>query len=185
MVHEQVDVIVIGAGVAGLAAARTLSRAGLRVEIVDARNRIGGRIATVHDPELPIPVELGAEFIHGTPAETWDIVRASKLGVYEVTGDTWWSEHGTLQQCNDFEATIDTVMQQVAQMKDDMSFQAFLDSSRGAHIDDTAARQASHYVQGFDAAWPDRISIQGLRKEHDAAAAINGDRAFRVLNGYD
>src|SRR5439155_1692882 len=68
--HKRVDVLVLGAGAAGLAAARDLSHAGLRVTVIEARPRIGGRVLTVHDPRSPVPIELGAEFIHGEAAET-------------------------------------------------------------------------------------------------------------------
>ena len=56
------DIIVIGAGISGLAAALDLMRAGMKVEILEARDRIGGRIFTQQDPTLHYPVELGAEF---------------------------------------------------------------------------------------------------------------------------
>src|SRR5688500_18856845 len=59
------DVIVIGAGAAGLAAAATLSEAGKNVCILEARDRIGGRIFSRVEPDVPIAIELGAEFIHG------------------------------------------------------------------------------------------------------------------------
>ena len=55
--------IVIGAGIAGLAAARYLEDRGERVTILEARNRIGGRIWTWRD--LSCPVDLGASWIHG------------------------------------------------------------------------------------------------------------------------
>ena len=57
-------VVVIGAGVAGLTAARRLTRAGVPVRVVEARSRIGGRIHTVRD--WPgVPLDLGASWIHG------------------------------------------------------------------------------------------------------------------------
>ncbi|MGV3524968.1 MAG: flavin monoamine oxidase family protein [Candidatus Sericytochromatia bacterium] len=58
-------VIVVGAGLAGLAAAQTLQRRGYRVEVLEARTRIGGRVLT-QDPGWGIPLELGASWIHGT-----------------------------------------------------------------------------------------------------------------------
>ena len=67
------DVLIIGAGVAGLAAARELSRANFKVTVLEARDRIGGRVYT-HDS-----VELGAEFIHGRPACLLDIVERAHL----------------------------------------------------------------------------------------------------------
>src|SRR5436190_1316235 len=51
-------VVVVGAGVAGLAAARELSNAGLRVAVLEARSRVGGRIRTLHETDTPLPVEL-------------------------------------------------------------------------------------------------------------------------------
>ena len=64
------DVIVVGAGVAGLSAARLLSRHQLRCEILEASDAIGGRLRTVRRPGWQIPIELGAEFVHGRPAPT-------------------------------------------------------------------------------------------------------------------
>jgi monoamine oxidase len=63
--ENDADVLIIGAGVAGLAAAYELSRAGVNVIVLEARDRIGGRIYTLHDENSPLPIELGAEFIHG------------------------------------------------------------------------------------------------------------------------
>jgi monoamine oxidase len=64
------DVAVIGAGAAGLAAAAELARRGCSVCLLEARDRIGGRIWTRYEPDLPVPLELGAELVHGRPAAT-------------------------------------------------------------------------------------------------------------------
>lgn len=61
--------LVIGAGMAGLAAADSLHKAGETVTVLEARNRIGGRVHTDRSFS-DIPVELGAEFIHGDTAPT-------------------------------------------------------------------------------------------------------------------
>jgi len=55
-VKHSFDVIIIGAGAAGLAAARELSGAGKSVAVLEARSRIGGRIWTTHFPDLPLPI---------------------------------------------------------------------------------------------------------------------------------
>ena len=75
----QPDVLIIGAGAAGLAAARILSDAGRSAVILEARDRIGGRILTHRQPGSKIPVELGAEFVHGRPESTWNLIRRAGL----------------------------------------------------------------------------------------------------------
>ncbi|MFD4366827.1 flavin monoamine oxidase family protein [Rhodococcus sp. NPDC058521] len=59
---QNVDVVVVGAGLSGLVAARELTRGGLDVRVLEARDRIGGRIHTVTDSH-GAPVELGAAFV--------------------------------------------------------------------------------------------------------------------------
>ena len=57
------DVIILGAGVAGLAAAWRLAAAGALVRVVEARNRLGGRAFTARDP-FGLPIELGCAWLH-------------------------------------------------------------------------------------------------------------------------
>ena len=72
------DVLVIGAGMAGVTAARECAHAGLDVVVVEAQDRIGGRINTARD-FCDHPVEQGAEFVHTAEADTWPEVRAAGL----------------------------------------------------------------------------------------------------------
>jgi polyamine oxidase len=74
------DVIVIGAGMAGVTAARELARHGLAVAVVEARDRTGGRMYSVRD-FCGAPVEGGAEFVHTGDAEIWPEIRAAALAV--------------------------------------------------------------------------------------------------------
>lgn len=83
--HKQGKVIVIGAGMAGLAAADALSQRGLQVTVLEAADRIGGRVYTNH--EIGVPVDLGASWIHGTQrnpltalANEHDVVRVATNG---------------------------------------------------------------------------------------------------------
>jgi phytoene dehydrogenase-like protein len=59
------DVIIIGSGAAGLMAALELAQAGKRIAVVEAKDHVGGRAHTILDSCFQLPVELGAEFVHG------------------------------------------------------------------------------------------------------------------------
>src|SRR5438067_13710862 len=107
---DHADVVIIGAGVAGLAAARRLSSAGRRVILLEARDRIGGRIDTHRAAGWPIPIEMGAEFVHGRPPETWDILRAAGAIAYDVPDTHWHFNHGKLRRLADFWDRLHTVL---------------------------------------------------------------------------
>src|SRR4051812_6558578 len=96
------DVLILGAGAAGLAAAARLTQVGRRVAIVEARSRIGGRIDTRHDferagHESMLPRERGAEFVHGVPRSTWDLL-APHGETHEVEESEWNIRDGKLQR---------------------------------------------------------------------------------------
>ena len=80
------DVVVIGAGVAGLSAAAQLARAGQSVTIVEARSRLGGRVFTQLDTALGVPIEFGAEFIHGLAPEIWQPLQEHGIIISEMGG---------------------------------------------------------------------------------------------------
>jgi monoamine oxidase len=76
------DVIVVGAGMAGLSAASELRALGLDVFVLEARNKIGGRVETDYE-FAPHPIERGAEFVHGENVVTWELIR--KLGLQTLS----------------------------------------------------------------------------------------------------
>ncbi|MBV8197608.1 MAG: FAD-dependent oxidoreductase, partial [Candidatus Eremiobacteraeota bacterium] len=81
------DVIVIGAGAAGLAAARDLARQSLHVVVLEGRDRIGGRVCSQSpEPDLPL-AELGAEFVHGSAAQTMALLHETGQGTLPLSGD--------------------------------------------------------------------------------------------------
>ena len=102
MSEEKLDAIIIGAGAAGLAAAGDLARAGKRIAILEARDRIGGRIDTVHDTTWPLPIERGAEFIHGRPKETFNILSQAAISAYDVVDTHWSKVSGRLKRQESF-----------------------------------------------------------------------------------
>jgi monoamine oxidase len=182
------DVLILGAGVAGLSAALELARAGLRVEIIEARDRVGGRVFTKHDPTLNHSIELGAEFVHGLGAEIWLPAQQHNLKMTEVDGDLWCSLDGKLQPCNFF-AQADKILEAMDDRDPDESFLDFLkrrfpaDEHKGGENED-AKRWATGYVSGFNAADPAEVSVHWLVHSREAEEQIEGDRAFHIVSGY-
>jgi monoamine oxidase len=181
---EEVDVAVLGAGVAGLAAADELRRQGLRVVVLEARDRIGGRILTHHDERFPFPLELGAEFVHGDAPETGRIVREAGALIYEVAGEHWRAERGRLRRYGEFWRRIDRVLARIDPDGEDRSFADFLAERPGGRSlarDRTAARE---FVQGFHAADPSEVSALSLAPEGESPTE-SARRGGRVAQGYD
>ncbi|MDE3722494.1 NAD(P)/FAD-dependent oxidoreductase [Nocardiopsis sp. N85] len=83
------DVAVVGAGPAGLAAARNLFDHGLRVVVLEARDRVGGQVFTDRT-FAPVPVESGAGLIHGADVSTWELVEETGARTERMRAD--WSE---------------------------------------------------------------------------------------------
>ena len=177
------DVLIVGAGVAGLAAAIDLSRVGLQVEIIEARDRVGGRILTKIDRTLNHPVELGAEFVHGLAPEIWLPVQQHGLRVAEVSGDLWCSSNGKLQPCDFFEE-VDKILSAMNDSEPDESFLQFLSRRFPGDDHGEAKPWATGYVRGFNAADPAEVSVHWLVHNRRAEEQIDGDRAFRIEGGY-
>jgi monoamine oxidase len=177
---DSADVIIVGAGVAGVAAARMLAQAGLRVLMLEARSRIGGRVWTIYTPQ-GAPVELGAEFIHGLPSNVFQLVRAAQLEVREFTGPEWIQSNGRLQRSRDFFEHTNRLIDRIDSRGPDHSFAAFLNE---IEANEEAKLWALEYVEGFHGALAERISAHSLVRGRKAEAELQGERAFRLTGGY-
>ncbi len=174
------DVIVIGAGIAGLTAARDLCAAGARVMIVEARERVGGRIHT--DQSLGYPVELGAEFIHGRPREIFDLVEKFGLPVVEVEGAFCEHRDGKWMQAGELWAQIESLFSKIPTNGPDKSFLEFLNY---VEADEKVKQRALGFVEGFHAADPSRVSAHSIARSNAAEKAVDADSQFRLARGYD
>lgn len=182
MSDERVDVVVVGAGVAGLAAARALCGAGLHVVVVEARGRTGGRIYTEYDAVHPLPVELGAEFID-VPGEAWEIFRAAGGAAYRSVRGFWSVDAGRAAPLD--YSRIEPLMDRLSPPPEpDITFAAFLDREAADVADDVRA-QAERYVEGFHAAPVDRVGVAWLAQAEEGAGGGGGDVRHQPLGGFD
>ncbi len=180
--NDEADILIIGAGAAGLAAARELSVAQLKVIVLEARSRIGGRIYTHFDK---FPIELGAEFVHGKPPETLQIAERAGLTLQRIPNLHWHLHDGVLTKSGEFWSKMEDVMDQMQKYRGpDQSFAEFLDDyARRTKVEDVRSI-ATMYVEGFHAAHVDRASVIGLNETNQAASEIEDDKQFRLPDGY-
>jgi len=181
MMTDTHDVVVVGAGMAGLTAARALAEAGLKVLVVEAQDRIGGRILTRHVGDEAI--ELGAEFIHGRPPELWALIDEAGLETYERDGKQVCFEEGALRDCG---CEMDSIFEPLERLKDfagpDMSFAEYLDRE---HTPMEQRGPMIGYVEGFNAADHREISAASLGAQQKAEDASGSDHNYRLRGGYD
>jgi len=183
---RKADVIILGAGASGLAAARALRERGVRVEILEARDRIGGRIFTHRDPRAPAPIELGAEFLHGSAAETMSIVREAGLIAVDVPDNRWERRGRTRHPAKDFWRRLEHIMGRMsANREPDRSFHEFLATAPGGRKFARDRALAREFVENFHAADPLRISERALAKGGSPHGDPNEQRTGRLVDGYD
>jgi monoamine oxidase len=116
------SVLIIGAGAAGLAAARDLAASGLGVTILEARDRIGGRVHTIRDESFNLPIELGAEFVHGKHPALFKLLDSSRTPLLDVTERHWYFENGVVSRSNEFWNKLTALFDLMSKEKPDQTF---------------------------------------------------------------
>lgn len=174
------DVIVIGAGAAGLAAARELSAAGLKLFVLEARDRIGGRIYTDHSHGFP--VELGAEFVHGHSPDIFRLIESRRLDFAQVSGEMRRKRNGVWGGSGHVMAEVNHLFENMPSTEPDQSFKEYIDGTRYSA---ETKQLAWDFVKGFHAAEPDRVSVHWLIYTTRAEEAIGGETSYRLRHGYN
>jgi monoamine oxidase len=176
------DCLIVGAGISGLACARALIDAGKSVLLLEARDRIGGRIFTHRDSTRGTPVELGAEFIHGAPRSILDRLETSGLTFYDLT-DRHVQRKGKELVPLDFFERIGEVMDSLdPERKIDRTMDEVLKSKR---LDANIESLLRTYIEGYHAADVAKIGERALATAERGSGDLNGVEAFRIAEGYD
>jgi len=177
-----VDCVIVGAGAAGLTAAADLARRDVRVAIVEARDRIGGRIHTIRPPGPGLPLELGAEYVHGDEEESFALSQLAGAPLCKVMGSQFHFFRGRLVALPDFDERLKKVMQGLPRAGRRQSFLDYLNAHFPAGKRYALERSlALGFVQGFDAARPEVVSAKSLAEEADES----GQEQYRIVGGYD
>jgi monoamine oxidase len=180
------DVVIIGAGVSGLAASRSLREHGVRVSLIEARDRIGGRVFTHRDARTPASIELGAEFVHGSAPEVMAVAREAGLVVVDIPNTRWEHRGRHRVPSKDFWKRLDHIMGRMsASRTPDRSFHEFLATAPGGHKFARDRALAREFVENVHAADALRVSERALMKGGSPAGDEAEQRTGRVIDGYD
>jgi monoamine oxidase len=175
---KMTDVLIIGAGAAGLAAWRELYSVGIRPVVLEARDRLGGRIFTDYSAQAPL--QLGAEFVHGKAPAIWSILKKANLELLEIPEARMFLGCSGLRPCPQYWKIIQRINGQI-EPAHDIPYERFLAAADASPFE---KRLAKSYVEGFNAARAELISASAIAKADQAAAEVEGQKQFRLRAGY-
>ena len=178
---EKTEIIIIGAGATGLMAAYQLSRSGKKVAVIEARDRIGGRIHTLNNSSFSSEVELGAEFIHGNLPLTLQLLQEAGINYYPAAGEMWQASNGKLSRRSWDMPGWEDLMTALFELKEDISIAAFLENNFGASQYAQLRASVIGFIAGYDTADPARASTFALRSEWQQD---DEEDQYRISGGY-
>jgi monoamine oxidase len=180
---EHFDTLIVGAGAAGLVAAAELGKHRGSVCLLEARDRVGGRIFTRREAGIALPVELGAEFIHGRSPATLAWLAKSNTAIVDATGERWTLCDGKPEPADNVFEQMKRGLSNVKRPRKDLPFSEFLDGVARRKLSPAARKLARALVEGFDAADATRVSTWATLDEWSGNSSADSP-TFRPLGGY-
>jgi monoamine oxidase len=175
------EIIIIGAGAAGLMAAAELAKKKKQVTVLEAKNRLGGRIHTVRALHFDKPAELGAEFVHGNLPVTLKLLKQADIKYYPMEGQMWQSKNGELKHEYEFIEGSELLEKELKELKEDITVDEFLEKHFPGEKFSDLKRSVKRFVEGYDAADTTRASTFTLRDEW---LTEDDAQQYRVKDGY-
>jgi monoamine oxidase len=172
------DVIVIGAGAAGLGAARRLAAAGIAVHIIEARNRVGGRAWTAHAPS-GLPIELGCAWLHSADENELCAIALQNGLTIDKTRPPWRTQMNDVgfapADQADFRAALGRLfarLDEAGEAEGDQAADRLLDPCNRWN---PLLNATSTYMNGVEL---DQLSVRDFWRYHDTG--VN----WRIVEGY-
>jgi monoamine oxidase len=178
---EHTDIIIVGAGAAGLMAARELSREGKRVIVLEARDRVGGRVHTAQPGGFSQPIEMGAEFIHGELPLTIKLLQEAGISFTESTGKFSRKEGEAIVGLEGVMEDEEEVKGQLKKLKADMTIAEFFQRYLNKDEQEETRQQIRSFAEGYDAADISKASMMAFGEELQGQEE---EPQFRVEGGY-
>ncbi len=177
----QTPILIIGAGAAGLLAAYELAAAGQQVVVVEARERVGGRVHTLQPVGFKRAIEAGAEFLHGEAPVTRALLLEAGIDWQVATGRTYMLEQGIVQPDTAFFEELPLLLEKMAHLTEDMPLATLLAQEFAGDEYARLRAMATQFAEGYDAADIRRVSAWALREEW---ATDGVDESLRPVGGY-
>ena len=172
------DVLIVGAGAAGLMAARILSGAGRQVAVLEARGKCGGRIQTIQG-DFSNPVDAGAEFVHGNLPLTLSLLNEAGLEFYATDGELFQYRNGQLLRRRDFIEHAGELLQKIRSLKQDISVAELLNLFKGEKYESMKV-SVQQYTEGYNAANIEKASAFALAEDWEGSE----EEQYRIRSGY-
>lgn len=177
---SRAHIIVIGAGASGLMAAATLLEENHVVTIVEARDRIGGRIHTCFG-KFSLPVEAGAEFMHGVQPLTKKLAAEAGGDLVLLSGNRFRLSDGVLKKGDFFDEHWEELTCELAGLQQDTDLASFLEKHFNDDKYKDLRKNVEAFVEGYDAADLSRVSAMALGEEWSES---DDEHQYHVRGGY-
>jgi len=161
----KIDVIIIGAGASGLSAARELSRKGKKVMILEARDRIGGRVHSMKGEGFDVRIEGGAEFVHGNLPLTLQLLQEYGIVYHHVEGEIWNYKRGKFSKGYDVIQHQELLEEKLRDIEEDIPIEEFISTHFAGSQYVEMVEAIRGYIEGYDAGDTARASTLAFKDE--------------------